>query len=83
MISLLGVPLDANSSHLFGAALGPSAVRTALHSGSGNHSTESSVEVVQFLDDLGDVTITNTRGSTADADAITKTVATELARADR
>lgn len=80
MISLLGVPLDANSSHLVGAAAGPAALRAALHSGSGNDSTESSVEVVPLLDDLGDVTITNARGSTADADAITEAVAGELRR---
>ena len=71
MITLLGVPLDANSSHLFGTAAGPASIRVALHSGSGNDSTESSVEVVPLLDDVGDVEIANERGSVADADAIT------------
>lgn len=83
VISLLGVPLDANSSHLLGAAAGPAAVRAALHSGSGNDSTEASVEVVPLLEDLGDVAITNERGSTADADAITDAVARELEQGRR
>lgn len=80
MISLLGVPLDANSSHLFGAARGPGAIRSALHSGSGNAATEDSVEVVGLLDDLGDLPVENVAGSTADADLITATVDHELGR---
>jgi agmatinase len=79
MISLLGVALDANSSHLAGPALGPAAIRAALYSGSHNSSTESSVEVMRHLDDLGDVAIANERGSAADADAITAAIATQLA----
>ena len=82
-ISLLGVPLDANSSHLRGCAAGPQAIRDALHSGSGNHATESSVEVVPRLDDLGDVAITNETGSHDDADAITAAVAEQLAAGRR
>jgi len=79
MISLLGVALDANSSHLPGTALGPAAIRASLHSGSGNHSSERSIEVVEHLDDLGDVAIANERGSIADADAITVAIAMQLA----
>ena len=79
MISLLGVGLDANSSHLRGAARGPAAIRAALHSGSGNHATERSVEVVASLEDLGDVAIDNVVGSHGDADAITAAVAGQLA----
>lgn len=78
-ISLLGVPLDANSSHLLGAAAGPAAIRAALHSGSGNHATEASVDVVPFLDDLGDIEVANEVGSTSDADAITSAIASQLA----
>ena len=81
-IALLGIPWDANSSHLFGCALGPSAMRAALHSGSGNHSNEASVDVVPLLDDLGDVDLENLPGSVADADAITAAIAEQLA-ADR
>ncbi len=79
-ISLLGIPWDANSSHLFGCAAGPAAMRTALHSGSGNDANEASVEVVPMLDDRGDVRLANERGSTADAEAITAAVTAELDR---
>jgi arginase len=78
MISLIGVALDANSSHLFGTAQGPSAIRAALHSGSSNDSTESSIVVVPMLDDIGDVAISNEPGSTADAEAITAAIAAQL-----
>ena len=82
-ISLLGVPLDANSSFLFGSAEGPAAIRAALHSPSGNASSESSRDVVVHLDDVGDVTVENVAGSHADADAITTAVGNELARGRR
>lgn len=82
MISLIGVPLDANSSHLYGAALGPSAIRTALNSESHNSYTEESVEVLSQLDDLGDIPIANRRGSHDDADLITEAIADQVA-ADR
>lgn len=78
MISLLGVPLDANSSHMRGPALGPAAIRAALHSGSGNHSSEASVEVVGELDDIGDVDVANVVGSHADADLITTAIRQQL-----
>ncbi len=78
-IALLGIPWDANSSHLLGCHLGPSAMRAALHSGSGNHANEASVEVVPLLDDLGDVELENVAGSIADADAITTAIAEQLA----
>ena len=78
MISLLGVPLDANSSHLRGPALGPAAIRAALHSGSGNHASESAVEVVGELDDIGDVDVANEVGSYADADLITAAIRAQL-----
>ena len=78
MISLLGVPLDANSSHLFGPAKGPSSIRASLNSDSHNNSSESSMEVLSHLDDLGDVAVTNERGSTVDAAAITLAIETQL-----
>jgi agmatinase len=80
MISLLGVPLDGNSSHLFGAADGPTAIRAALHSGSGNDATEAGVDVVPLLDDLGDLELSNEAASVADADRITRAIAVELTR---
>lgn len=78
MIALFGVAVDANSSHLFGSAAGPAAIRAALHSGSHNSSSEASVEVLAHLDDLGDVAVANERGSMADADRITQFVAAQL-----
>lgn len=82
-LGLLGIPLDANSSHLRGCAAGPAAVRSALTSGSANDSTERGIEVVGRLDDLGDVPVDNETGSTADADAITAAVLREIASGRR
>ena len=78
VISLLGIPIDANSSHLFGPAKGPSSIRTSLASESHNNSSESSVDVLSQIDDVGDVSVANERGSTADAAAITSAVQTQL-----
>ena len=78
-ISLLGLPLDANSSFMFGCAQGPTAIRRALSSTSGNGANEASVDVTPLLDDLGDVAVVNERGSYADADIITETVRQQLA----
>lgn len=77
-ISLLGIPLDANSSFQAGCALGPDALRAALHSESGNDANEASVHVTPLLDDVGDVPLANERGSHADADAITEAVRAQL-----
>jgi len=79
VISLIGVGLDANSSHMFGAADGPAAIRAALYSGSHNSTSEASVEVMGYLDDLGDVPLANERASTDDADRITGAIAAQLA----
>ena len=78
-ISLLGIPLDANSSFMAGPALGPDAIRASLHSTSGNDANEASVHVTPLLDDIGDVALANERGSYADADAITAAVREQLA----
>jgi agmatinase len=77
-ISLLGIPLDANSSFLFGCAQGPAAIRRALSSTSGNDATEASVHLTGVLDDIGDVALVNERGSSADADAISARVVEQL-----
>jgi agmatinase len=79
MISLLGVPLDANSSHLFGPAEGPEAIRTALYSGSHNSFSEASIEVIAHLADIGDVAIANELASENDARLITEAFADQLA----
>ncbi len=81
-ITLLGIPLDANSSFLSGCAHGPAAIRAALASHSGNEATEASFDVVPLIDDVGDVAIDNERGSRDDADAITSAVTDQL-EADR
>ena len=74
-IVVLGVPIDANSSHRRGCAAGPAAIRAALGSGSGNDVTEAGVDVVSRLVDDGDVDVANDVGSEADADLVTSTVA--------
>ncbi len=76
--AVLGVPIDANSSHLRGCARGPDAIRAVLRSGSGNGCTEAGVDVVATLVDLGDVAVTNEPGSTVDADRVTDAVAAQL-----
>ena len=55
--TLLGVPYDASSSFLRGAAQGPTAIREALHSPSTNGWSESLREIVRadVLADAGDV----------------------------
>lgn len=58
-ISLLGIPFDANSSHLRGAAQAPKAIRKALQSDSSNLWTEDGVDlgVAGTLRDLGDLEV--------------------------
>jgi agmatinase len=73
-VTVLGIPIDANSSYLPGCAAGPGAIRAALHSGSGNSVTEHGVRVKAAWDDRGDLAVTNEAGSRADADLITDAV---------
>lgn len=55
---LLGVPWDASSSYLRGAAAGPPAIREALWSPSTNSSTELGIVVEpSTLDDAGDLSL--------------------------
>ncbi len=82
-IAVLGIPWDANSSHRFGCAAAPGAIRAALHSGSGNDATEHGVHVVPELRDVGDLDLANERASTADADAITAALDEQLATGRR
>jgi arginase family enzyme len=42
---VLGIPFDAHSSYMRGAAGAPAAIRMALHSSSGNSWTESGVDL--------------------------------------
>jgi agmatinase len=57
MISLLGIPYDANSSYVRGAAQGPAAIREALHCDSANLWTEDLIDLgrTDLLHDSGDL----------------------------
>ena len=57
---VVGAPLDENSSHLKGPAQGPSALRTALHSGSANLCTEAGLDLGSSAEwhDAGDLGLT-------------------------
>jgi arginase len=57
MISLIGIPLDKNSSFLRGAALAPPKIREAFHSDSSNYFSESGIDIKNSKDwkDLGDL----------------------------
>jgi agmatinase len=53
--TLLGAPFDAHSSFIRGAALGPGAIRSALHASSSNLWTENGFDLAVHLRDAGDV----------------------------
>jgi arginase len=57
MISLLGIPLDKNSSFLAGAALAPPKIREAFNSDSSNYYSESGIDMKNSNEwsDLGDL----------------------------
>lgn len=57
LAALLGIPYDARSSYLHGAAEGPTAVRRVLHSGMTNWSTELGTDLQEGVtfDDIGDL----------------------------
>ena len=57
MISILGIPYDADSSFLKGAIHGPPVIRHAFRSPSSNMATENEIELSQHVDieDLGDL----------------------------
>ena len=46
-VSVLGIPLDFNSSHLIGSAAAPPIIQEVLHNGSANLSSESGVDIGQ------------------------------------
>jgi arginase len=58
-IGLLGIPFDANSSYLRGAALAPAAIREALRCSSSNLWSEDGVDLgaAATFDDAGDLTL--------------------------
>lgn len=59
---LIGLPYDASSSHLAGAALAPPLIRAALHSDAGNAWTEDLQDLAapDGLQDAGDLTLPGT-----------------------
>jgi agmatinase len=63
---LIGIPLDANSSYMRGAAGAPPVIRGTLHSSAGNYWTEAGVDLGRqgIFEDAGDVQL----GSEAFAD---------------
>jgi agmatinase len=63
--TLLGLPYDASSSYLRGAAEGPRAIREALFCPSSNGWSEDGIDVLSALEDAGDLALPET--ATADA----------------
>jgi len=57
MVSVLGIPLDSNSSFLAGAALAPQKIRDAYHSTSANYCAENGIDLHKNTawHDLGDL----------------------------
>jgi arginase len=58
-VVVLGLPLDENSSFIRGPALAPAHIRSALHSGSSNLSTENGLDlgIESSWEDVGDLHI--------------------------
>ncbi len=56
-ITLLGIPYDASSSFMHGAAGGPAALRAALRSDSSNGWNEDEQDVLPLLEDAGDLAL--------------------------
>lgn len=78
-IALVGVPLDANSSHRRGPAAAPAAIRDQLHLGSANHTSESGVELGDGrLVDVGDIGLANEIGSADDSARIREAIGAVL-----
>ncbi len=61
MISVLGIPLDENSSYLQGASLAPQKIREAYHSDSANYCTENGIDLSKDnrWKDVGDLTLSS------------------------
>ncbi|HEY5750466.1 MAG TPA: agmatinase [Chryseolinea sp.] len=57
MVSVLGIPLDSNSSFLSGAASAPQKIREAYHSASANYCAENGMDLnqTQLWKDQGDL----------------------------
>jgi agmatinase len=84
-VTLLGVPYDAASSFLRGAAEAPARIRRVLHSPAGNLWTELGADLGApgALADAGDLTFPDEADSAAAREAITAGVAAVLAQGHR
>lgn len=75
MPTLLGIPLDVNSSYLRGPAQAPAKIREALRSDASNKWTELGVDVGEAFDDAGDLALKNSpEGCEQDFAAITQAI---------
>ncbi len=74
--TLLGIPLDANSSFLRGPATAPTLIREAFWSDSANHWSEMFIDVGAegAFEDAGDLALTNKVASTEDFSLIESAV---------
>jgi arginase len=81
-VTVVGVPLDENSSFLRGPALAPARIRAALHSGSMNLTTEAGIDLGARNDwqDSGDLTLAT---GEAAFDEITRQIGELLATGTR
>lgn len=86
MPTLLGIPLDVNSSYLRGPAEAPGKIREALCSEASNSWTELAIDLAAggAYDDAGDLRLSNTAGKVADDFAeITRAVGALLGQGKR
>jgi arginase len=66
MPTLLGIPLDVNSSYLRGAAGAPAKIREALRCDASNNWTELGVDLTEAFVDAGDLQLQNSREHAGD-----------------
>lgn len=84
MITVIGIPFDANSSFLRGPALAPPRIRQMDKDGSANSYSETGVAIQEGLTyyDAGDLAFANTRPD-AGFMAIKKAISTHLERGEK
>jgi agmatinase len=82
MISLLGIPLDENSSFLKGASGAPAKIREAIHSDSANYFSENGIDLknTSVWKDAGDIALT---GMPKSFEEITSAVHKEVAEGNK
>jgi agmatinase len=82
MISLLGIPLDENSSFLKGASGAPAKIREAFHSDSANYFSENGIDLKNtgVWKDAGDIALT---GMPKSFEEITSAIHKEVAEGNK